>query len=143
MGLAPLRPCLGSPRRPRCTALTDDGPRCPSCAASARGTTSSLGYGADWKRFRTDVQRELLRLGIGWFCGARLPGAPMTRHSQCPPRQPPPSSRSLHLDHIVPHKGDEALRLSPLNVQVLCPSCHSLKTDREDGGFGRIAEAQR
>ncbi len=41
------------------------------------------------------------------------------------------------VDHIVPHRNDERLFYDPLNLQSLCRSCHSAKTAREDGGFGR------
>lgn len=54
-------------------------------------------------------------------------------------------------DHKVPHRlfdalesGDEAwiaqaqhLFWDTSNWQAICPSCHSVKTNREDGGFGR------
>lgn len=40
-----------------------------------------------------------------------------------------------HVDHIIPlaKGGDNDLS----NLQPLCASCHSSKTVREDGGFGR------
>jgi 5-methylcytosine-specific restriction protein A len=41
------------------------------------------------------------------------------------------------VDHVVPHRNDEALFYDPLNLQSLCHPCHSQKTVREDGGFGR------
>jgi 5-methylcytosine-specific restriction protein A len=41
------------------------------------------------------------------------------------------------VDHIIPHKGDQALFWDSSNWQSLCKSCHSKKTAREDGGFGR------
>lgn len=41
------------------------------------------------------------------------------------------------VDHVVPHRNDEALFYDPLNLQSLCHPCHSIKTAREDGGFGR------
>jgi 5-methylcytosine-specific restriction enzyme A len=43
---------------------------------------------------------------------------------------------STHLDHIKPHHGDYELFWSVDNWQALCGSCHSSKTDREEGGFG-------
>lgn len=47
------------------------------------------------------------------------------------------STHRLNVDHIVAHKGNEALRLDPSNLQTLCASCHSRKTVQQDGGFGR------
>lgn len=41
------------------------------------------------------------------------------------------------VDHIIPHKGDQTLFWDSGNWQSLCKSCHSKKTAREDGGFGR------
>jgi 5-methylcytosine-specific restriction protein A len=41
------------------------------------------------------------------------------------------------VDHIVPHRGDNRLFWDRSNWQPLCDSCHSSKTVKEDGGFGR------
>ena len=40
------------------------------------------------------------------------------------------------VDHIIPHKGDNKLRLDPNNLQSLCKMHHDHKTATEDGGFG-------
>ena len=40
------------------------------------------------------------------------------------------------VDHIIPHRGDDALMWDESNFQSLCQSCHSRKTAKEDGGFG-------
>lgn len=40
-------------------------------------------------------------------------------------------------DHIIPHKGDMKLFWDRKNWQGLCDHHHSVKTDKEDGGFGR------
>lgn len=40
------------------------------------------------------------------------------------------------VDHIVPHKGDMTIFWDRSNWQSLCDSCHSVKTAKEDGGFG-------
>ena len=45
-------------------------------------------------------------------------------------------------DHIVPHKGDMKLFWDSANHQSLCHDCHSFKTAREDGGFGRLVQSQ-
>ena len=41
------------------------------------------------------------------------------------------------VDHIIPHKGDDALFWDRNNWQPLCKPCHDRKTATEDGGFGR------
>ena len=46
-------------------------------------------------------------------------------------------ARSLHVDHIKAHKGIEALFWDRENLWALCPSCHSSKTAKRDGGWGR------
>ena len=42
--------------------------------------------------------------------------------------------RATEVDHIVPHKGDDALRLDPENLQSLCAWHHKSKTARERQG---------
>lgn len=125
MPTRPLHPCA----RPRCGNLTSSR-FCAACtpaeAAIAadssrhhdhrRGSAASRGYGADWRRLRDQVLSEepLCR-----ECGkqGRVTAA------EC-------------VDHIIPHRGDETLRLSRSNLQPLCTPCHSAKTAREDGAFG-------
>jgi 5-methylcytosine-specific restriction protein A len=42
-----------------------------------------------------------------------------------------------HVDHVVPVSGpDDPLFWEPTNHQNLCETCHSVKTARQDGGFG-------
>lgn len=41
------------------------------------------------------------------------------------------------VDHIVPHRNDQALFWNRANWQPLCKPCHDLKTATEDGAFGR------
>ncbi|MFE0394738.1 HNH endonuclease [Paenibacillus lactis] len=45
-------------------------------------------------------------------------------------------SAATVVDHIIPHKGDQALFWDRQNWQALCKKCHDIKTVREDGGFG-------
>ena len=40
------------------------------------------------------------------------------------------------VDHIIPHKGSQALFWQTSNWQALCHECHSIKTATEDGGWG-------
>ena len=44
--------------------------------------------------------------------------------------------KSSHVDHIVSRRRGGA-SLDPANLQALCHRCHSAKTARFDGGFGR------
>lgn len=39
------------------------------------------------------------------------------------------------VDHIRPHRGDDALRLSPTNLQTLCRRHHARKTATEGPGY--------
>lgn len=41
------------------------------------------------------------------------------------------------VDHITPHRGDEALFWDRTNWQSMCMSCHSAKTLRENNFFHR------
>ncbi len=45
------------------------------------------------------------------------------------------------LDHIYPHAGDYEEFWRRSNWQGLCHQCHSLKTAKEDGGFGHVRKA--
>jgi 5-methylcytosine-specific restriction protein A len=44
---------------------------------------------------------------------------------------------ATEVDHIIAHKGGMELFWDSDNWQSLCKSCHSIKTAREDGSFGR------
>lgn len=49
---------------------------------------------------------------------------------------PNPRRRSLHVDHIVPHKGDMALFWDSQNWQPLCPDHHDIvKQGEEKRGY--------
>ncbi len=47
-----------------------------------------------------------------------------------------------HVDHIVPRSVAPELALDESNMVVLCHSCHSRKTVRHDGGFGRAVSQE-
>ena len=49
---------------------------------------------------------------------------------------------AYEVDHITPHRNDEALFYDHTNLQSLCHSCHAIKTAREDGGFGRARHVE-
>jgi 5-methylcytosine-specific restriction endonuclease McrA len=74
-------------------------------------------------------------VGVGAICGGRLPGAPVTTHSCCL-AEGRINATGLQVDHIEPHRGDQRTFWNPLKWQLLCASCHSIKTASEDGGFG-------
>ena len=42
-----------------------------------------------------------------------------------------------HVDHIIPHRGDNKLRMDPKNLQSLCKPHHSRKTATEDSTFAK------
>lgn len=85
--------------------------------------------------FKRSVLSEMRAVGVAPRCGARLPGAPITTHSAC--QRAGRVTVGYALDHIVPHEGNRALLFDRLNVQYLCRTCHSVKTAKEDGGFGK------
>lgn len=120
MPTAPLRPC----NKPGCRELVPYG----FCKAHRtqmeheRGNSHQRGYTREWakaaaafrKAFPTCAECE--RRGI-------------VKAATC-------------VDHIVPHKGDMNRFWSMSNWQSLCDQCHSAKTTREDGGFGRPVKAR-
>lgn len=82
-----------------------------------RGTATQRGYDARWRRARR----------------AFLIEHPLCAHCLEAGRTTPADT----VDHIVPHRGDPALFWDRDNWQALCWRCHSRKTAKEDGGFGR------
>lgn len=129
-----LRPCATQP----CAELVESG-HCPTHARGKermRGSSWKRGYDRAWQAIRASFWTALIAAGIAPVCGARLPGAPVTVHSQCA-REGRLNDRKLETDHIVPHRGDQRLFRDVLNLQLLCRRCHSIKTASEDGGFGR------
>jgi len=112
----PLPPCA----YPGCPALAEAGGRyCAAHKAKAnkaeqerRGTSTQRGYGSRWQRLRVLV----------------LARDPVCRYPGC-------AELSTDVDHIVPKSQGGADAMD--NLQGLCHEHHSLKTAREDGGFGR------
>ena len=73
----------------------------------------------------------LITAGVAPVCGARLPGAPVTRDSRCQADGllvGDQVGHRLHTDHIAPHRGDQRLMWSVLNLQLLCARDHDAKT---------------
>lgn len=82
-----------------------------------RGTASQRGYDSRWRRERL----------------AFLKQNPLCVHCE----QEGTVKAAKEVDHIVPHKGDMVLFWDKNNWQSLCKRHHSVKTAKEDGGFGR------
>lgn len=80
-------------------------------AEAARPNAAERGYDAIWKALRDQH---------------------IARHRRCVKCGRP----ATHVDHVIPHRGDDGLRLNPSNLQSLCANCHSSKTASRDGGFG-------
>jgi len=76
-----------------------------------RPSARKRGYGAAWERLRA---RVLAEEPVCRACGI---------------------ARATDVDHILPRRrgGTDARD----NLQALCHSCHSQKTSRSDGGWGR------
>jgi 5-methylcytosine-specific restriction protein A len=112
------------------------GESCAACRAKGRTRASAArrGYDSRWRRYRI---RQWLPLHPR--CGDRLAGQ-SAEHSQC--RRDGRDVPGTDVDHIVPVSGpDDPLFWEVTNHQSLCHACHSAKTAREDGGFGRDAAA--
>ncbi|MCC6797669.1 MAG: HNH endonuclease [Candidatus Hydrogenedentes bacterium] len=78
----------------------------------ARPTASKRGYDAEWQKLRA---QHLARQPACVKCG-------VVRENN-------------HVDHIVPHRGDNRLRLNPNNLQTMCHSHHSQKRENNEKGF--------
>jgi 5-methylcytosine-specific restriction protein A len=124
---AALRPCA----TPRCPKLVVRG-HCPDHARQRdqrRGTATQRGYDkVHWGPARDAFLREYP------LCGMRPHNQPPVM-SQC--HEQGRVTPATQVDHVVPHKGDPAKFWDRANLQSLCSKCHSAKTAREDGGFGR------
>jgi len=122
MPSAPPRPCP----HPNCGRLVPGG---GPCARHQRGSAADRGYSKAWAVY----SRTFLR-SHPW-CGDRGYGAPVTHDSRC--AQLGQLTPATQTDHITPHRGDLNLLWDAANHQALCRSCHSRKTAKFDGSFGR------
>lgn len=95
---------------------------CPSlqqaAAIKARPPAAERGYDAAWQKLRAQ----------------HLAKQPYCQCEQC--KRLGLSTKANTVDHIVPHRGDDRLRLDPNNLQSMTRSHHSTKTNKYDGGFG-------
>jgi len=90
----------------------------PKAPSYRRLSAPRKGYGRRWQKARDH------------FLSSKPPCAICKRKGL--------SAKEMHVDHIKPHRGDMKLLYDVSNLQALCKSCHSTKTNREDGGFGNI-----
>lgn len=113
MPWAAKRPC----GHPGCPRLVGEGRYCREHTREqnqGRGSPRTRGYDAEWEQIRKQVLREEPTCTIRTLCL----GDPST-----------------DVDHVVPLRrgGTNARR----NLRGACHRCHSSKTVKEDGGFGR------
>lgn len=114
---------------PGCSAVTQDR-FCPAHTTAyrqqsdqRRGKTAARGYGARWQR-----DRKLFLL----------------EHPLCAECERQHHVRlATVVDHIIPHRGDQALMWDRANWQSLCKPHHDEKTATEDGAFARPTAAQQ
>lgn len=81
-----------------------------------RGTSAARGYDGTWRKLRQVFIRQNPLCAMCMQQGRIVP--------------------AKEVDHIRPHRGDNALRMDWDNLQALCKPCHSRKTASENGGFG-------
>jgi 5-methylcytosine-specific restriction protein A len=116
MPLRPSRPCS----TPGCGALVRRG-RCPTHSRAAnvrRGSASSRGYGVRWRRYRR----------------AFLAAHPLCADCDSNNR----TTLAVVVDHIIAHRGWDALFWDPENHQALCVPCHNAKSVRELRELGPV-----
>lgn len=120
-GWMPLKPPHGC-AEPGCPELVRHSPRCAAHTRSERrvsdrrrGSSASRGYGLEWRALRLRFLRlhplcvECARSGL--------------------------TVAATDVDHIVARSRGGSDHHT--NLQGLCHACHSRKTSREDGAFGR------
>lgn len=120
----PIRQPINKPNAPRAQRHKD--------YDSRRGTSSQRGYGSRWQKARASflsdpdncLCRMCLALGRVNDGRYRLDGS----------HDPNPRRRSLHVDHITPHKGDQSLFWDKSNWQALCPDHHDIIKQAEERG---------
>lgn len=88
-----------------------------------RGTSADRGYDRRWRKLRRTF----------------LAAHPVCKHHlEATPSRVVPATV---VDHIVPHRGDDRLRLDWDNLQALCKRCHDSKTATHDSGRARRAHS--
>ena len=88
-----------------------------------RQNSNSSGYTHEWRQARVEYLRK---------------------HPLCVECQKIGRTTAAKIvDHIIPHRGNKTLFWDESNWQSLCSSHHSIKTAREDGGFGNVVKKQQ
>ena len=102
-----LKPCS----YPGCPNLTNGGRCSAHRRPETRPTATERGYDARWRRLRA---QHLARNPWCVMCASFGK-----------------VEKATEVDHIIPHKGDDSLRLDASNLQSLCSYHHKSKTARE------------
>lgn len=101
--------------RPFADRRADEQAQAATAYETRRGDATKRGYGHKWRQARAAFLRRnplcVMCEAEGLVAEARV------------------------VDHIVPHRGDDALFWDRKNWQPLCKSHHSTKTAAHDGGF--------
>ena len=126
MPMRPPSPC----RFPGCTELTrDSSGYCQACKATVskqyertRETATARGYSSRWRKVRDRYLQE----------------HPLCIECEGEGR----TEVATVVDHILPHKGDQALFWDPSNWQPLCRFHHNRKTASQDGGLGNASRGE-
>lgn len=108
---------------PGCGGFAEYRGRCHKCNAKDaefRGTTAERGYDSTWQKLRRMklARNPLCEMGIK--CENKIP-----------------DNAATEVDHIIPIRKRPDLRLVMENLQALCRSCHSFKTNLESGWHDR------
>ena len=104
----PNKPC----KHPGCPKLTDTNYCDQHKALYERATANERGYDNRWRSSRKKFLQEHP------FC------------IRC--QQDSKLTPATVVDHIIPHRGDQALFWDKTNWQPLCKQCHDKKTMTED-----------
>ncbi len=105
-------------------------------AVAQREQTQRLARETDRRR-RNDSARALYKTARwGQLRAAQLALHPLCQCEACGEGLRRTTAATV-VDHIRPHRGDEALFFDPANLRSMAKPCHDRKTAREDGGFGR------
>ncbi|MBN1807198.1 MAG: HNH endonuclease [Sedimentisphaerales bacterium] len=88
-----------------------------TCRRDNRPSAARRGYGRRWQRLRL---RFLKANPLCEDCASQ--GI---------------TTAATEVDHKIPHNGDPKLLYDWDNLSSKCKSCHSRKTAKYDGGFGR------